>query len=340
MALFVVLVPESTFLSSSVNPGGFEIMTAICLWTLVAIFALEHRDDPPRGLVKLLGTVACIFVLIRGLSPLWLALAGLSLVVLVGPRELYQLVLRRRDLKIAGGAILTSTLLAITWIFTQGTLNILPVGAPVPKSDSIFSVLHIVSNYVQGWLRESVGILGWLDTELPGVVYQSWYLIVIGVLVIALIRGSLRERLVVIIPVALVTRQAKVLGVVWQGRDSLPLAVGAVILAIAVGSDPARSQSRRLTQRIDPVLREHIVRVIPLAVVGVLAIVNMLAFYTNLRRYAVGRYGPKFFFLHREGWAPPTGQFTTLLVYGFATAAFAGVLMAWMWFLRSPGQTR
>ena len=70
-------------------------------------------------------------------------------------------------------------------------------------------------------------------------------------------------------------------------------------------------------------------------VVAILALANMFAFYTNLRRYAVGRYGPKFFFLHAQGWSPPTGQLATLLVYGLVTAALAGVLMVWIWF--SPG---
>ena len=130
--LVIALTPEAAFLSSSVNPSGFEIVTAICLWTLVAIFALEHREDPPRQLVILLGAVATVFVLIRGLSPLWLALAGASVATLVGPRALWGLVVARRDLRVAGGVVIGAALVAATWIFTQGTLNILPVGAAVP----------------------------------------------------------------------------------------------------------------------------------------------------------------------------------------------------------------
>jgi hypothetical protein len=344
MGLYVALAPEAYFLSSSVNPGGFEIMTAICLWTLVAIFALEHREDPPRDLVILLGIVASTLVLIRGLSPLWVALAGGSLVVIAGARNLYDQLLRRRDMKIAAGSVVVATLLAVTWTFTQGTLNILPVGVAVPKNASTLSILRMVMSFVQGWLRETVGILGWLDTELPNIVYQSWYLIVIGVLVVALVRGNWRERgvvvalsaLTVVIPVALVTRQARTLGIVWQGRDSMPLAVGAVIMAIAVGSQPAKRRAQRAIHAVDPVIRQRIGTYVPVAVVAVLAVANMLSFYTNLRRYAVGRYGPKLFFLHNLGWSPPTGQFATLLVYCLVTTAFSGVLIAWMWFLRSP----
>jgi hypothetical protein len=189
-----------------------------------------------------------------------------------------------------------------------------------------------------------VGILGWLDTELPGYVYQSWYTIVIGVLVVALWRGNWRERvvvasltaMVVLIPLALVARQAKVLGVVWQGRDTMPLAVGAVIMAAAVCGAPARRRARRAAQRFDPQLRRQVARVTLVGIVAALAVANMFAFYTNLRRYAVGRYGSKFFFLHAQGWSPPTGQFATLLVYGLVTAALAGVLMIWIWFSPAP----
>jgi hypothetical protein len=346
MGLYVALVPEAYFLSSSVNPSGFEIMTSICLWTLVAIFALEQRNDPPRELVALLGVIASVDVLIRGLSPLWVTLAGLTLIILSGPRALYEMFKRRRDLQITAGGVAGAALLALLWIFTQGTLNILPVGAAVPKKDSTLAVIHIVASYIQGWLRETVGILGWLDTQLPGIVYKSWYAIVIGALLVAVVRGTWRERVVVatlsaltvVIPLALVSRQAKVLGVVWQGRDGLPLAVGALIIAVAVCGAPARRRAQRAAERFDVATRQMIARYTLVAVVAVLAIANMLSFYTNLRRYAVGRYGPKLFFLHHQGWSPPIGQLLTLLVYVVVTIALAGVLMTWLWFSQSPSE--
>ena len=346
-AMYIALTPEVYFLSSSINPSGFETMTSICLWTLVAIFALEYRLKPPRELVVLLGIVASIFILIRGLSPVWVALAGVVLIFLCGPRELFQLVRARRDLRIAGVSIVAVGVLALTWILTQGTLNILPVGNAVPKNASLASVIHIVSSYIQGWIRQMIGILGWLDTELNGYVYRSWYTIVIGVLVLALWRGNWRERtvvatlsaLVVLVPLALVTRQAKTLGVVWQGRDTLPLAVGALIMAIAVASGPLRHRALRATDRLRPVLRDRVARTILVGVIAELAVGNMLAFYINLRRYAVGRYGPSLFFLHHEGWSPPTGQLLTLLVYGLTTTVFAAILMLWLWFSPAPTES-
>lgn len=348
MGMYVALTPETSFLSSSVNPSGFEITTSICLWTLVAIFGLEHRDNPPRRLVVLVGVVASIFVLIRGLSPVWVALAGLTLLLISGPQCLFGQFRARRDVQIAAGSVVVATLLATAWILTQGTLNILPVGAGVPKRDSLLAVIRIVASSIPGWLRESVGILGWLDTELPSFVYHSWYAAVFGLLALVLVRGDWRERtavtslaaLSVLIPLALVTRQAKILGVVWQGRDSLPLAVGAVIVAAAVVGGPVRHRARRAARRVDPATRQRLTQFAMIGVVAVLALANMMAFYTNLRRYAVGRYGPKLFFLHHQGWSPPTGQFLTLVIFGLITTAFAGVLMWWLWWPSRPSEPR
>ena len=105
-------------------------------------------------------------------------------------------------------------------------LNILPVGCWYRSTTPPWRArLRLVAASILIWLREMVGVLGWLDTPLPGIVYQSWNTIVIAVLVLALVRGKWRERVVVIalsaltilIPVILVTRQAKELGVVWPG---------------------------------------------------------------------------------------------------------------------------
>lgn len=341
-ALLVVLTPQVTFLASSVNPSGFEITTAVCLWTLVTIWGFEHREDPPRALITLLAVVAGVLVLIRGLSPLWLALAAVTLIVLVGPRASYDLVRRRHDIQRAGVAVAGAGVLAALWIFTQGTLNILPVGYAVPRGSSTFATVRLVASFIQGWLRECVGILGWLDTELPGFVYRSWYTIVIGLLVIALWRGNWRDRLLVaglavlvpLLPFLLVLRQAKVLGVVWQGRDILPLAVGAAIVAMSVAGAPPVTRARRAAARVTALTRQRVATSCLVGVIGVVSLANLLAFYTNLRRYAVGRYGPTFFFLHAQGWSPPTGQFLTLALYGLVTAGFGGVIVVWVWLSR------
>ncbi len=331
LGIIVSLTPLTWFLSSSVNPSGFEIMTAIAFWTLVAIWGLEYREKAPRGLAIMMAVVASVFVLIRGLSPVWVALGALSLVLLVGPVRLYQQVRHSRLLQIVAGVIFAAALIATAWIITQGTLNILPVGAPVTKNDSLLTIIHLVLNTVQFWLRESVGVLGWVDTTLPHEVYLAWYGVVPLVLIVALVRGRWMERFVVAglagltvaIPVTLVSLHARQLGIVWQGRDSMPLAVGAVIMACAVATPPGPQRARNWN-----LLEEGVIS----TVIVLLTWENVLSFYTNLRRYAVGRDGPATFFLHHLGWAPPIGQIPALILGTMTTGAFAGVLLLWIWF--------
>ncbi|NNN03857.1 MAG: DUF2142 domain-containing protein [Acidimicrobiaceae bacterium] len=332
------LTPLTWFLSSSVNPSGFEIMTAICFWTLIAIWGLDHPDEVPRRLATWVGVVASVFVLIRGLSPLWVGLGALSLLTLVGPVRLFRQVRESRHLQIVAGSVFLLTLVATAWIITQGTLNILPVGAPVTKNASLLTILHDVLGTVQFWIRESVGVLGWVDTTLPHEVYLAWYFVIPLILVVALLRGQWNQRIVVAalaglavaIPVTLVTLHARQLGVVWQGRDSMPLAVGAVIMASAVAT-PVVTRAK------------HVVQLAEVAMTGGLIALfsweNALSFYTNLRRYAVGRDGPATFFLHHLGWSPPIGQVGSLVLDVLFTGAFAGVIIVWLWFTQPKSRS-
>ena len=324
----LALTPMVFFLSSSVNPSGFEIATAICLWTAMVIFALDYPKNPPKGLVVILGVSACTLALIRGLSPLWVVLIGVVLAILVGPSQLLAHVRGRRDVRAVTLATAVAGVLAVAWIFTQGTLNVLAVGYPVPRNSTELHTVRMVLGHVDQWLRESVGVRGWLDTTLPGILYHSWYLIFVVVIVAALLRGSWRGRialatvigLALVVPVAIVTRQAHVDGIVWQGRDSMPLSVGIVILGAALCARPGRPPSWE--------------RWVSMVLVAGVSGMDMLSFYTDFRRYAVGRYGPHFFFLHNQGWSPPTGQFLTLCVYGIVTTLIGVLVMLWIWFAK------
>ena len=103
IGVFLAFTPLAYFLSSSVNPSGFEIATAICLWSAAVIFGLDYADDPPHGLIVVIAIAASVLILIRGLSPLWVILVALTIVALVGPRTIIDLARRRRDVQIALG---------------------------------------------------------------------------------------------------------------------------------------------------------------------------------------------------------------------------------------------
>ena len=333
LGVYLAITPITYFLSSCINPSGFEIMTAIAVWTTLCILALEYRDDPPVAMLRILAFEAITLELIRGLSPFWLFLIAAVTVLLITPRITLELIRTNRSIQFVIAGITSGALVAATWILTQGTLNVLPVGYAVSATDSEFTVVGKVLTHVKEWIRESVGVLGWLDTVLPVVVYKTWYYFVFAVVIIGLIRAKNHQRLALlsvcalsfVVPVAIVTRQAHILGIVWQGRDSLPLVVGVVIVACGL-----------MVPAGDPGLRT---RVLLCLGVVVLALNNMLSFYFNLRRYAVGSLGSHLFFLRNQGWSPPTGQTPTLVVFCLATMGLAALLMSWIWFAHGAMRT-
>jgi hypothetical protein len=324
VGLFVSLTPVTLFLSSSVNPSGFEITTAICLWTAAAVYALDYPTTPPRGLVVVIGATASILTLVRGLSPLWVALVAAVLAMFVGPSQLIRLVRARRDVQFALAAVCLCGLFAVWWIFSQGTLNVLASHVRVPRGASEFQTMRLVADHLFSRIRESIGVLGWLDTPMPTALYLVWYALPLILLGVALARSTWRQRialvtlvvLVLVVPVIVISRRAHEIGIVWQWRDALPLAVGAVIFSAGLFEGPSGTGMLR--------------RRVAVAIVATVSLLQVVAFYVNLRRYAVGVNGPHLFFLRNQGWSPPTGQLLTLATYGLVTASLGALAMLWL----------
>jgi hypothetical protein len=321
--LAAAMTPIVWFLAASVNPSGLEITTAIALWTALSVMVTDYVEDPPRALVRVVTLSASVLVLIRGLSPLWVVLIGAVAALVAGPRRLLATVRRRRDMQVGAGIIVLSALLAAAWIFTQGTLHIAPDGAKVPPGTSEFGIIKLVAHQINFWVRQMVGVLGWLDTPFPPWLYHLWELLIALLAVGGVIWAAWRSKialvattaLVILVPVILVTRQVHQFGIVWQGRDSMPMAVGVPILGSALWP-------RTRTKRVQ--------RWIGVGVIALIALLNMGAFYLNLKRYSVGRIGSRFYFLQAGNWSPPTGLLETLLVYGVTIAVLAVLAAGWL----------
>ena len=142
-------------------------------------------------------------------------------------------------------------------------------------------------------------MFGWLDTRapgrhLPGLAARARgrslalaLALASARFVWALARGDRGDRRA---PGLVEAAGAHEAGFIWQGRYSLPLAVGVPIIAgVGVGSSETAA---RLGRRLALVL------------VASLAVAQILAFAQAIRRYAVGAHGPLWFFGH-EQWSPP-----------------------------------
>ena len=320
VAVMVAATPMAWFLGGVVNPSGFEIAAALCLWTSGAVLLFEHAHDPPPGLVAVVAGALALFVLSRPLSPLWCAIAVAVLAAAGGWRRVRAL-LANRSVRLAIPPLAACGAAAMAWILGEHSLDLTPSTAAVPRSETFGHLVPAIFAHTPLWLEEMVGVFGWLDTYSPVLTYALWGAVAGALVLFALARGSRGAReareaavlallvlAVVILPVAIVYSQVHRLGIVWQGRDIMPLAVGVPIVAVAVaGRD-------RIWQRWDG----RIARWSAAAACAALGVAGFAAFFEALRRYSVGVDGPVDFL--SGAWHPPLGS-AAVLVAAFASFA-------------------
>ena len=181
------------------------------------------------------------------------------------------------------------------------------LGTDAHLRQSLGATMHRVANMV--------GELGWLDTPAPALAVVIWLALVGFLVVAALSTAPARPAVVLIglvtavvaVPVALEVSQAPRLGLVWQGRHVLPLAVGVPLLAAVLAGPLLEGAGRRV-----------------LAVTAAATAVGHAAvFWWGLRRYAVG-------FDHLFGpvrWSPPLVPAVVLGV--LFTAAVSAFSLSW-----------
>ena len=119
-------------------------------------------------------------------------------------------------------------------------------------------------------------------------------------------RGHRRD---IVLPVVVETAGVHKAGFIWQGRYTLPLAVGVPVIAgIGIGSS---ERARRLEARLAPRFGW--------ALVAALALAHILAFAEMLRRYSVGVDGPLWFFPDAR-WEPPVPSLVLVIGYSILIA--------------------
>ncbi len=164
------------------------------------------------------------------------------------------------------------------------------------------------------WLKQMIGVFGWLDTNAPVVTYIVWFagLGLVSLITLACAKGRelvafvLLLAAVLVVPVVISYAQVHRLGDVWQGRYTLPLAVGVPLMAAALVE-----RSGVLAQ-----LKPRLATVLCVAV----GIADVAAFAGALRRNTVGVTGPSDY-LH-GAWQPPLGATVLSLAIVVVTVLF------------------
>jgi len=311
VGLFASLTPSAVFISGVVNPSSLEISSAILLWTSTILLFTDKASKSGR-LDRMLAVAAAVsgalFVLARQLSPLWLAMIGVIVLVSSSWSHVRRS-LRRVDLRIAAVVIVAATVAAVAWLRIEKPLaSQTGLGLHREGFDAIaFAVGHL--GYVY---RSGIARFGWLDYEAPNGVIVLWSIVLGALVLLGLAVAPRKVKLAIVllgigaivVPVLIEASQLDTLGPTWQGRYTIPLIMGVPLLCGLV------------LDRVEPVVAHVIDRLVPW-LLGAMAIAQLLAFYFTLRRYVVGANG-RVWFVGADGWDPvlPVAVLLSLTVLG------------------------
>lgn len=329
IALGAATTPMVLFLAGTVNPNGPEITATLAAFT--GVLSVVLRPDPARlaGRAAVVAVAGSVAANMRGLSPLWLAVALLVPFALIGWQRIREL-WRERAIKTAVIVVAATTAFAVGWfLFTNNTApaaDLDPEETPYLGSSPLVGFFGMLAR-IGGNLSQMVGVFGWLDTAAPQEVYGFWALLGGSLVLWALALGRGRAFwfvaslgiAFVVLPALAQAAFITTGGWIWQGRYSLPLLVILFVGAAAVLTGAFGGLSLR-TRRI-------------LLVTGTAgwAFAQVYTFGLVLHRYAIGAEGSVIQTLTDPLWQPPGGVLAISAAVTLATAALAVLATRMLW---------
>lgn len=248
VGVLAAATPTAIYFGSVVNPSGPEISSALLAWA--AFLSLVRAEPGAPGIRRdraLFAVSAAVLIMVRPLGPVWLAGIAVATLIAVadgGVRERVTRVLRSPGVRWSGGLLGVALLAAGFWDVTRNTTGI------VPEADPDFTYaksIYLTIFQTPAFLSQMLGSLGWIG-RVPMLTTMLWYGAISGLVLLALVLGNRRERFallllavsIVVFPILFEAYSGREYGVGWQGRYTLPLAVGLPILAAEIAA-------RRLT---------------------------------------------------------------------------------------------
>jgi hypothetical protein len=323
----LALTPMVLFLSAVVNSSGMEITAAFAAWC--GGLCILEQDEVPAALALWTAVAFVVLILSRPISPANAAIIVVVLVALGGLKRARS-VLHDRRFRLVWVPALLATAVAGVLLVIGGSPGLLhaSVDAHLDLIRSAWVTLQLVPTD----LRQMVGRFGWLDTPVPYVIYISWWSMVGGLCAVAVVVSRKCRRalplLVVLAAATLVAFQAPkidTVGIYWQARYSLPLAVGLPLVASTL---QARRGSHGSPSRPGPLITVAGILVVGSAVIAA----QVAAFIAALHRYQTG-VGAAVGAPVR--WKPPGG---TSLVIALLVSGLALALGLFVWVALAPGR--
>ncbi len=228
-ALLLAMTPTTVFLIAVVNPSGLTVAGALAVWTAAIV---EDSITVGNRLLFVAGAAALILPRSDGL--LWGCLVGILILYVrsQSPRSFLQAF---RPVERAAMGLITT--MAVSW-----SVLVRPELIEQPIDQSGIALAQQILGGTGSYLREAVGVLGWLDTPVPEPALFLWILAV-GLLAGHALERDRRATVAAVLAAlgffaagwGLELVQAGDAGLFWQGRYGLPLLVGAVLLVAGKG---------------------------------------------------------------------------------------------------------
>ena len=311
-ALVVVgVTPMALFLLASVNPNAAEIAGFVAIWGCLTRVLTD--DAVPERWLTAAAWLAAALVLMRPIAAAWLIGVAAVAFVAAHPDRRRRLVTWRRALTTTApivGALLASW----AWLLYA---RIEVRDQRLDTSLSLGSALRLSVTNWPTYMRQAIGVLGWLDTSLPSFVYVAWAAALLIVAIVHL-RGADRRGLAALgllvvvwlaLPLAINVFTYSRAGLTYQGRYSLPILAGLVFLPLWNRSP--RLRWPRLSQR--PLVA---------VVLGLVVVAEVAALWQMLRRFTVGAHG-KIILAGSLPWQPPVAPMVLVAVNAAAMIAVA-----------------
>jgi len=318
IGLAVAVTPMVLFVNGTVNPSSLEISAAIAAWTSAcALLASPAEGRIDRRLVLRIAVAFSALGLSRLFAPMWIA-AILGTVGIIGGITLLRRWLQDRGVQVAAVVIAVATLSQLAW-----NLVVRPVDTGTSVEITQYELIRDTIGRSGFFYESMIGNFGWLNVKAPYLTIVVWTA-AIGLLLALGLSVSSRRASVALLLVAAATallpvvseyREVPIIGPFWQGRYTLPLAVGVPIVgAYLIGASPIGARLARSRLAL---------------VVGVgLGTGQFLGFAQTLRRFTVGIYGPFQYWLDAP-WSPPFGALTL-------TVAYVAALAVWLLWMLGP----
>ncbi len=316
-ALAFLAAPMVVFLSGTISPQGLEVASAAALWAgLLRLLDSYSERVAGRGasgrrrwtLWAVVVTAGAALALGRASGPLWVVIIVVACLIMAGRASTVALFKDRRGWPWIGGLAVIGAL-SLGWTAFSGSGGGQASAADVPLVHGSFlgGAFAMIRNTPR-FLEESAGVFGWLDTELPGLVYAVYFGAAAVLVVLAFGAADRRGRwtligvlvLATVIPVIVQAASISSTGLIWQGRYGMFLYVGVLLVAGRVLSTSAPSLDSSSTR-------------ISIVIIAMLAVFQVSAFVFALRRYVVGTAQHITQMVANPQWQPP-GTWPVLVV--------------------------